>query len=237
MIEGILWDRIGDRGPVFEVCEVRGETASRFRLQAGRKGKERLGDETIAGGILADEPDFSVKSVVLDHGVPVLAYSFEERKALHVRPEAVLSLGIPPGPWLSELKRLVLADRDDEVIELPDGSRRNAIDLGGEILHTRPGEKIVYATDFDDTAENRAGLLELARGARVFFCEASFVDADRHLARATQHLTARACGEIAREAQVSKLVPFHFSKRYENAAHRVYREVRDAFSGTIVVAT
>jgi ribonuclease BN (tRNA processing enzyme) len=237
MLEGILWDRIGDRGPVFEVHEVGDDRIARFRLQAGRRGRAELSQEVIATNVLVDEPDFTVRSITLDHGVPVLAFSFEESRALHVRPEALAALGLEPGPWLNELKRLVLGNHGDDPVELPDGSRRDASTLGRQVLYSRRGERIVYATDFDDSEENRARLTRFAQGARVLFCEASFLEEDRHLARATQHLTARACAEIARDAGVAKLVPFHFSKRYESDPGRVYREVREAFPGAMVVAT
>jgi ribonuclease BN (tRNA processing enzyme) len=41
----------------------------------------------------------------------------------------------------------------------------------------------------------------------------------------TRHLTARACGEIATAAGVERLIPFHFSKRYEDEPERIYNEV------------
>ena len=40
LIAGILWDRIGDRGPVFEVAELHGERLHRYRLQAGMPGDQ-----------------------------------------------------------------------------------------------------------------------------------------------------------------------------------------------------
>jgi ribonuclease BN (tRNA processing enzyme) len=70
----------------------------------------------------------------------------------------------------------------------------------------------------------------------VLVCEAPFIDADTGQARRTQHLTARACGEIAAAARVQRLVPFHFSKRYESRPDAVYAEVRDACRGVPVHA-
>jgi ribonuclease BN (tRNA processing enzyme) len=101
--------------------------------------------------------------------------------------------------------------------------------LAGELVLERPGSKLCYATDLDDNASNRQRLAALARDAAIFVCEATFHSKDAHLARATQHLTARACGEIAAAAGVRTLVPFHFSKRYENDVGPIYDEVRAAF--------
>ncbi|NOQ47348.1 MAG: hypothetical protein GQ559_11895 [Desulfobulbaceae bacterium] len=47
LIQGILWDRIGELGPRFEVCELHGERLHIFALQAGRRGKSR--DRATAG--------------------------------------------------------------------------------------------------------------------------------------------------------------------------------------------
>jgi ribonuclease BN (tRNA processing enzyme) len=239
MIAGIIWDRIGDRGPVFEVAELHAgdpRTLVRFLIKAGRKERERLEDRAFIDDVLLEEPVFRVRAATLDHGIPVLAFAFEETRALRVLPDRVAAMGLSPGPWLSDLKRLSLEGRGDETVALPDGSARRASELAREILELRPGQKLVYATDLADSEENRRALCRLASGARVLFCEASFLEEDRHLARATSHLTARSCGEIAAAAGVQTLVPFHFSKRYESDPSRVYREVRAAFPDIVVAS-
>lgn len=82
--------------------------------------------------------------------------------------------------------------------------------IAEELTLIVPGEKLVYATDLADTVENRRRLVSLAENADAFFCEASFLEADRAQADRTGHLTARACAEIAAAAKVKRLVPFHF---------------------------
>ena len=77
-----------------------------------------------------------------------------------------------------------------------------------------------------DTAANRRKLIALARGGHTLFCETAFMAADGDRALATQHLTTTAAVEIARAAGVERLVPFHFSKRYEKDPARLYRELR-----------
>ncbi|MGH9320947.1 MAG: MBL fold metallo-hydrolase [Vicinamibacteria bacterium] len=234
MIAGIHWDRIGDRGPVFHVTEVHGGKLERFRLQAGRRGQEPLEGRELREDVLLEEPEFRVRAAVLDHGIPVLSFAFEETAALHVRAQALSEMGLAPGPWLSHLKRLLLESRGDEAVALPDGSTRRASDLEAALIYSRPGQKLVYATDLDDSEENHRALSALASEARVLFCEAAFVEEDRDLARATQHLTARSCARIAASARVEKLVPFHFSKRYEDDPGRVYREVMEIFPSAVV---
>jgi ribonuclease BN (tRNA processing enzyme) len=83
----------------------------------------------------------------------------------------------------------------------------------------------VYATDLADTPSNRERLVAFAAGADVLICEAAFIGADAAQAERTGHLTARACGEIAAAAGVARLIPFHFSRRYETDPDPVYDEV------------
>ena len=70
--------------------------------------------------------------------------------------------------------------------------------------------------------------MALARGAHTLFCEATFREADAEQAARTAHLTTRACGEIAVAAGVARLVPLHFSRRYEKDPAPVYEEIAAA---------
>jgi ribonuclease BN (tRNA processing enzyme) len=97
--------------------------------------------------------------------------------------------------------------------------------LGDELVLISPGKKLVYATDFADSAENRARVIALAHGAHTLFCEATFRAADADHAARTAHLTTQACAGIAVAAGVARLVPFHFSRRYERDPSSVYEEI------------
>ena len=227
-MEGFLWDRIGDKGPVFEVLEIHGRRLQRVRLQAGRQGAEPLATRPLTDGVLLREPGFLVRSVQLDHHTPVFAYALELASTLNVRKDRLRARGLRPGPWLTELKRRLLADQGDAVIRLPDGSGASAAALGDELVLTTPGKTLVYATDLADTADNRQRLVTLARNAHTLYCEAAFSEADAANARRNGHLTTRAAGEIASLARVSRLIPFHFSRRYQNDPQRLYDELEAA---------
>ena len=234
VIAGILWDRIGDRGPVFEVAELHGGSLRRYRLQAGLTAPADLGARQADDGVLLDEPGFAVRAVVLDHGTPVLAFAFEPRIQIKVRKDRLVEQGLVPGPWLTGLKQRILAGDYAAEVLLPDGSRRTVAKLAADLTLAGPAGKLVYATDFADTPENRDRLTALAAGAETLFCESSFIAQDRAQAERTHHLTARACGEIATAAGVRYLIPFHFSRRYQDAPWRVYDEVAAACPQTVV---
>lgn len=227
-VAGFTWDRIGDDGPRFEVAELASGLLRRLQIRAGDAAPRLLGVEHVHDAVIHRDTGFVVRAAVLDHGTPVLAFAIEEERRLGVRPDRLQATGLPPGPWLGTLKRLVAEERLQEVVELPGGGSRAAGSLAAELLVTREGQRLAYATDVADTSANRAALVELAGGAHLLVCEAAFTDADAERARLTGHLTARACGEIATAAGVRRLLPCHLSSRYQLRPQVVLAEVAAA---------
>lgn len=224
-IRSFLWDRIGERGPSFEISELHGDRLQRFRLQAGHTGYEVLDEMPLTEGILLNEPGFRVRAIQLDHHTPVIAYAYEPDKEINVRKDRLTELGLESGPWLSELKQHLLADNQSTMIQLPDGSESSVARLSDELVLIQPGKKLVYATDLADTEVNRKRLVSFSKNAHTFFCEAPFVEADVDHASRNGHLTTRACGEIATAANVARLVTFHFSRRYADNPKQIYDEL------------
>ncbi|MEJ2693348.1 MAG: hypothetical protein P8166_09905 [Candidatus Thiodiazotropha sp.] len=225
LIEGIHWDRIGDRGPRFEIAELHGERLIRFSLQAGVEGCRPLGETAVYDGVVLEESDFRIRAATLEHGIPVLAYAFEPAMQINVRKERLQRRRLDPGPWLTELKRLIFEQELARSLTLPDGSTERIDALAEELMLITPGAKLVYATDLADTPDNRARLTALAEDAHTLFCEAPFLLGEAEQAARTGHLTTAACAEIANAAQVGHLIPFHFSRRYEETPWRVYDEI------------
>ena len=120
------------------------------------------------------------------------------------------------------------------VIKLPDGSEESVSALKAELVLISPGKKLVYATDLADSPDNRQRLEGLAKYAHTFFCEATFCVNDAERAVRTGHLTTRACGEIATVAEVARLVPFHFSRRYAPDPQQLYEEIQATCAQVVV---
>lgn len=232
-IGGIHWDRIGDQAPVFTVSEVHETHLNRYRIVTG-KPLVYVDTLPLSGGLLLEEPEFRVRTITLDHGIPVLAFALEQADHFNVSRDALEQLQLPGGPWLAELKQDARANRRDHQIQLPNGRWYSAGSLAERLLERTPGERLVYATDFAYTEDNRRRLVDLAAGADTLMCEASFLSEDAEQARNTQHLTAGACGRIAAEARVRRLIPFHFSRRYRSDPAAVYQEIREGFAGDLV---
>ena len=223
----ITWDRIADNAPVFEVGEFDGAWIKRVRLTPGIP-KVVLPTLPVAGGVLLAEDDLNIRAVVCDHKIPSLAYALTFRMEISVRKDQLIACGLVPGPWLGRLKACIAAQTPEVGIDLPDGTRRSAGELARELTIILPGKKLVYAADMADTPANREKVVALADAAQTLFCETAFTMAHKDKAGATQHLTTLAAVEIARRAGVERLVPFHFSKRYENDPAAVYEEILSA---------
>lgn len=210
---------------------------ARFRSRR-RFEPEPMPDLDARGGVLLESPSFRVRTAPLEHhGIPSLAFSFEEGTHINVWKSRLEALGLPTGPWLSRLKEQVRAGApEDTPIKVHwrtrNGPREVLISLGelkSRVLEFVPGQKVCYVTDAADNPRNREALASFLRGADLLFIEAVFLEADRGHAERKAHLTARAAGEIARAAEVRAAVPFHFSPRYLGREEELRREFESAW--------
>lgn len=196
----------------------------------------------IARGVLCTGPRFRVSTAVLDHGTPCLAFAVEESAHVNVWKSRLLELGLEVGPWLRDLKRAIVEKWPDDhpvrIGPLSGSQQKCEMALGAlrGVVTVTPGQKIAYVTDTADTAANRAAIIKLVQNADVLFIEAMFAQADASLTAERAHLTAAAAGNIAREARVRRIEPFHFSPRYAKEEERLLNEAMAAFAGTALEA-
>lgn len=202
-------------------CEFRGREAFRRR---------EMSPLHLSSGLLLDEDEFRVCGTILDHGIPCLAFAFEEKLRVNVWREGLRRLGLPVGPWLREAKRAVRQGApDDSEVSVSDGVAVSLGDLKEHVLRTARGQKIAYVVDLAYSEQNIETVVALARDADQLFIEAPFLDVDANVAAERWHLTARQAGDIGKRAHVARLIPFHFSARYRDRADELTREVQDAF--------
>jgi ribonuclease Z len=205
------------------VCEFRAREAFRRRERPSPR---------LAPGMLLDEEEFSIESVVLDHGTPCLAFAFQEKLRINVWREGLDLLELPVGAWLNEAKRAVRRGApDDSRIRIRDDLSVPLGVLKQHALRTARGHRIAYVVDAAFHASNIASITDLARGADQLFIETAFLDEDAGLAAERRHLTAAQAGALAKNAGVSRLVPFHFSRRYIDREDQLRREVEAAWRG------
>jgi len=195
----------------------------------------------IEPGVLLDDEAFRVRAVALDHGIPSLAFAFEEKSRINVWKASLEQMSLPVGPWLNGLKEAVRRGDSDETMVVvswaaADGPREVAVPLGelkARVLRMEPGRKLAYVVDAAYHEENAARIAELARGAERLFIEAMFLSEDAAIGARRRHLTAAQAGFLARRAAVGRILPFHFSPRYLAREEELRREVEEAFQGRL----
>lgn len=240
-LQAYCWNLV-DREPgdlTFVVTEIDSSLATqtaRFRLKTAFAA-EAMGAGRINQGILVEDPTFRVSAAVLDHQIPCLGFAIEEPAHVNIWKACLVRLGLPVGPWLRDLKRAVIENRPDDfpvrISSSMTSSNDHDMPLGKlrDVLTVTPGQKIGYVTDVADTGENRKAIVELVKNADLLFIEAAFAKADVALATDRAHLTTEAAGQIARQAGVRRVEPFHFSPRYGGEDGRMLNEVMAAFAG------
>jgi ribonuclease BN (tRNA processing enzyme) len=159
-------------------------------------------------------------------------------------------LWLPPGGFarLDALRRAVSVDAAEDffdiVFEIAEYDPKESLVAGDVTLNfhrTRHyvdayaaraecnGASIAYSAD---TAPCDA-VVELARGASIFLCEAGF-GLKREEAAQRGHCSAEEAGEMAQQAGVSRLVLTHYPAQFEPQA--LVEAAKRRFSGAVVAA-
>jgi ribonuclease Z len=186
-------------------------------------------------GVLHEESSFKVSSIILDHRIPCLGFSIQERFHINILKENLLVLGLSVGPWLREFKQALFDSHDlNSVFTIPDafcsGQKQFTLgELADRIAIISPGQKISYITDCLFSKENIDKIIKLVSASDELFIEGAFLDKDHNLARDKAHLTAWQAGFIARKARVKKYTLFHFSPRYAGMEHLLLEEAKESF--------
>jgi ribonuclease Z len=169
--------------------------------------------------LVMEDRSVKVYSIPLRHRIPACGYLFEEKaKEAHLIREIADFYQIP--------------------VRLLQGIKRGAdfITAEGEVVAnsrlTRPAElphRYVYCSDTAFFPE----IVPIIHGVNLLYHEATFAEQDIVRARETNHSTAAQAAEIARRAEVKRLIIGHFSARYED--EEVLRlEADSIFPGTIL---
>ncbi len=168
-------------------------------------------------GTVTDGPAFAIGAVRLDHEPETFGWRLVEPDGVRILPGRLADVGVE-GPDVGRLLAQGSLARDGVVVRLD------------QVSEVRPGQRMAFVMDTGmcDAA------VELAGGADLVVCEATFATADAGLARRYRHLTAADAGRIARDAGARRLVITHFSQRYPDVS--VLADEAAAVFGDVVVA-
>lgn len=215
------------------------QLTKRYRCRTAFR-PDPLDEHRPFNGVLVETRFFTVSGVFLDHLIPCLAFRFEERRRFNIMKTVLTQMNLPTGAWLMTLKEhLLKGDADETPVRIRSRDKQGNVEekrlpLGElkQAVKTTPGLRIAYVTDAIHSRENVARILALADQAELLFIETTFLHDDAEMAAKKYHLTARQAGALARQAQVKRMVPFHFSPKYKSAPHVLTEEAMTAFRGT-----
>ncbi|WP_040840642.1 ribonuclease Z [Nocardia brevicatena] len=173
---------------------------------------------TGPGPLDAPAAPFGIEAVPLSHPIDTFGYRLTEPAGHRMMPHRLDALGVR-GPRIGELQRHGSVRVDGRTVTLD------------EVSEPRRGQSFAFAMD----TRICPGLPALASGVDLLVIEATFLDADAHLAEEYGHLTAGQAARIAAEAGVGTLVLTHFSQRYRTLEAHHAEAVR-YFSGPLVIA-
>lgn len=231
-VEGKLraytWNLIHEYPLRIDVHAVQGKRIVSSGFYAENRFQRAENGASEFHGVLLKDPLITIKARELDHQIPCLAFSLEEQFHINVNKVSLQEMGLPVGPWLSELKRAVREDLPGET-EFVISRARYTLEQLRHITMVTKGQKISYVTDVSLEDENIRKIIEFVRSSDTLYCEAYFMEKDRDRALQRFHLTARVTGRIAREAGVKNLVVMHFSPKYRGEDETPEEEAREEF--------
>jgi ribonuclease Z len=156
----------------------------------------------IGDGIILEEENYRISCSKMNHTVLNFAYSvYEKRRPKFIREKAI-ALGIKPGPDFGRLQQGIPVKVGDTVIQ-PEQV------LGKE----RKGRKIVYSGDTTPSQQ----MVEFAKGADLLIHESTFEGIYGDKAYEMGHSTSVQAAEIAKNANVQRLILTHVSTRYKKS--------------------
>ncbi|MBE9915742.1 ribonuclease Z [Paenibacillus donghaensis] len=158
------------------------------------------------GGVVFEDEDVTVESLLLDHRIDSYGYRIAEKdKPGSLDLKRLAEYGLKPGPAYGRLKR-------GESIDLGNGKTLHPDDVLGQPKKGR------IVTILGDTrpCDN---VIELARDADLLVHEATFMHDLKESAYNYHHCTSIQAAEAAVAAGAKELILTHFSSRYKDQEH------------------
>ena len=178
---------------------------------------------TTESKVIYEDRSLEILTIPLEHRIPCAGFLFKEKlKDAHILPEMIQFYNIPIKD-ISRIKR-----GEDYVLE--DGTVIPNSRL------TKPSASPRSYAYCSDTAYS-SKIIPLIKGVNLLYHESTFAEEDLKRAKQTGHSTAKQAAEIAKKAEVGKLMLGHFSSRYPdnrillNEAKSVFEKVELANEG------
>ena len=224
---GYIWNLIKEGEPniSYEVREVEEDQISIFTMEPPFWELKPVGQQQ--GDVVYKNEKFQVRFTLLDHGIPTVAYKFEESSKVNIN---IGQSDIPPGPWINELKNAYSNNKDQAIIDIA-GENHPASNLY-HLLEETPGSTLGFIMDHHANDQNHQRILKLFKGADKVYIEAYYKTIDSDLANNNFHSVSHKSAEVMRLATVKEAIPVHFSRRYTDEDIKdLIAEFENAFRG------
>jgi len=169
----------------------------------------------IDQGIFYENKHFQIEATRLDHTTYCLGYAFKEKDKRRINLAYTKKFGLTKHPLLGKLQQGESITFKGKKISPKEATT----------LHV--GKKIVFILDTKFTQN----AISLAKNADLLIIEATFSEELQEKAIEAKHLTTKDAAEIAKKAEVKKLILTHFSKRYKEVKE-LEKEAKKIFKNT-----
>lgn len=173
-------------------------------------------EHPIARDGVVEEGNLRIEARFLEHGVDNIGWRIQQADRRKFDKEKLRQLAIH-GKQVADLEKSGEIRTQERVVKLE------------EVSWMQPGLVFAMVTD---TLPCQAAI-DTARGASLFLCESTYLEAQADLARKYQHMTARQAAHIAKQAGAKMLVLTHFSARYQSLPPFV-EEARSVFPNSYI---
>jgi len=150
-------------------------------------------------GIVHDDGKFRIEAAFLDHGVDNIGWRVTEPDVRKFHKDKLQQIGLS-GPLMRTLEQEGKIPFKGHIVHLEEVSYLRSGDVFAYVVDTRPCPNAVA----------------IARHAKLFLCEATYLEQERNLAHEYMHMTALQAANLALEAEVKQLILTHFSARYRD---------------------
>ena len=167
--------------------------------------------------LIYEDRSVEIYTIPLKHRVPCCGFLFKEKQgARHIKREMLDFYNVP----VSQIGNIKNGDdfvtNDGEIIP-------------NDVLTNAPTPSFSYAYCSDTAYDEK--ILPIIKNVDLLYHEATFADDEKLRARQTMHSTAHQAAEIAKKAEVKKLVIGHYSARYANK-NILLKEAKEIFKNT-----
>ena len=171
-------------------------------------------------GVFLKTKDFQISASTLQHGCPTNGYMFEEKPKLRINK--------------GKLKKLKLSIKDRE--KLSQLTKGKDIKINGKTIKSKnmtykqASKKISFIFD----TKICPNVKKLAKDSDLAILDATFGDNEEKLSIKYKHMTASQAAQIAKKANVKKLILTHISQRYDNKSEILEKQAKKIFKNTKV---